>query len=110
VKRNRARVNLFVDVILAVAFLVEVVTGFVLWAVLPSGGYQGGRNVAYAQTFIISRSGWLSLHDWFALIMGIVVLVHLVLHWRWIYCMFRNLWREAFAQQPVVLEGEECAL
>ena len=109
-KRNRAKVNFFADAILAIAFLAEVVSGFVLWAVLPSGGYQGGRNVAYGQTFIISRSGWLSLHDWFALIMGIVVVVHLVLHWRWIYRMSRTLWREAFAQHPVVEESEECPI
>ena len=96
-KLSKARLNLLVDVAIGTAFLVEVVSGFVLWLVLPHGGYQGGRNPSYGQAFILSRDGWLALHDWFALVMVLGILVHLVLHWRWIYGMFRGLWREAFS-------------
>lgn len=99
-KLRKARINLLVDVAIGVAFLVEVVTGFVLWLVLPHGGYQGGRNPLYQQAFIVSRDVWLSLHDWFAVVMVLGVLVHLVLHWRWIVGIFRTLWREAFSQEP----------
>ena len=110
-KLNKARLNLFVDITIGIAFLVEVVSGFVLWLVLPHGGYQGGRNPTYGQTFVLTRDGWLALHDWFALLMVLGVLVHLVLHWKWIYFMFRGLWREAFSERrspPVV--GGECSL
>lgn len=99
-KLRRARVYLLVDLAIGVAFLVEVVSGFVLWLVLPHGGYQGGRNPLYQQAFILGRDAWLSLHDWFALVMVLGVLVHLVLHWRWIVGIFRNLWREAFSEEP----------
>lgn len=34
-KLSKARVNLLVDMAIGVAFLVEVVSGFVLWLVLP---------------------------------------------------------------------------
>ena len=104
---SKAKVNLIIDAIIGIAFLVEAVSGFVLAIVLPHGGYQGGRNGIYGQTFVISRDAWLSLHDWFAIIMTLGVLVHLVLHWRWIVCMVRKLWREAFPRLEPAL-GEEC--
>lgn len=110
-KLNKARINLIVDIAIGIAFLFEVVSGFVLWLVLPHGGYQGGRNPAYGGTFILSRDAWLGLHDWFAVIMVLGIVVHLVLHWRWIYCMFRNLWREAFPQRSSASkETEECPI
>lgn len=110
-KLKKAKINLLVDMVIGIAFLVEAVTGFVLWLVLPHGGYQGGRNPLYGQTFILSRDGWLSLHDWFALVMVLGVVIHLVLHRRWIYCMFRNLWREAFPSRPSIPQkAEECIL
>ncbi len=109
-KWNKARVNFMVDLMIALALLVEVVSGFVLWLVLPQGGYQGGRNVASAQSFILSRSDWLTLHDWFAVVMVLGVLLHLALHWQWIVCMVRNMWREAFAPKPSPAKREECAI
>lgn len=106
---NRAKVNLTLDVAIGLAFLVEAVSGFVLWLVLPHGGYQGGKNLLYGQSFILSRSAWLSMHDWFALVMVVGVLAHIVLHWRWIVCMFRKLWREASAPKPAAAsEQEQC--
>jgi len=105
---RKAKVNLAVDIMIGLAFIVEVVSGFVLWAVLPHGGYQGGRNLLFESTFILSRSAWLSLHDWFALVMVMGVLGHVVLHWKWIVCMFRNLWHEAFPVQDRVGAKEEC--
>jgi hypothetical protein len=105
----KTKINLVIDAMIGLAFIVEAVSGFVLWAVLPHGGYQGGRNLLYEGTFIFGRSAWLSLHDWFALVMVLGVLAHVVLHWRWITCMIRNLWREAFpARQHVQAVREEC--
>lgn len=97
---TKARWNLLVDALIGVAFLMESVSGFVLWLVLPHGGYQGGRNPSYGATFILTRDTWLSIHDWFAVVMVLGVLIHLVLHWRWIVCMLRNLWREASRAKP----------
>ena len=103
-KATKAKVNLFVGI----AMLVEVVSGFVLWAVLPHGGYQGGNNPLYGATFILTRDGWLGMHDWFALVIVLGIAVHLVLHRRWIACMFRNLWREAFPVTKPVVDAQEC--
>ena len=93
----RQESTFLIDVAIGVAFLVEAISGFVLWLVLPHGGYPGGRKLLYDETFILSRDSWLDLHDWFAVVMVAGILLHLVLHWRWIYAMFRCLWREAFS-------------
>ena len=70
---------------------------------------RGGGNPSYGQTFLISRDAWLGLHDWFALVMVLGVLVHLALHWRWIYHMFRGLWRQAFSpRRDRTTAPEEC--
>jgi len=109
-KLNKARVNLFVDLAIGFAALVEAVSGFVLWLVLPHVGYQGGRGTAINQSFILSRSDWLALHDWFALIIVLGVLLHVALHWKWIVCMVRGLWQQAFPRRaPSQAQGQDCA-
>ena len=99
-KLNKARINFVIDVAIGITFLVEGVSGLVLWLVLPHGGYRGGRNPLYGQTFILARDRWLTLHDWGAVVMVLGILVHLVLHRRWIGFMFRRLWRGAFDSLP----------
>ncbi|MBC7237975.1 MAG: DUF4405 domain-containing protein [Chloroflexi bacterium] len=107
-KINKARVNLFLDLLIGLSFLVEAVSGYVLAVVLPHGGYQGGRNPFYGAEFILTRDQWLWLHDWFAVVMVAGVLAHVALHWRWIVCMFRNLWHEASAKPAPRQEAQEC--
>ena len=108
-KIRKAQLNLLVDATIGIAMLVEMVTGFVLWLILPHGGYEGGRNPLYGQTFLITRDQWLSLHDWFALVITLGIVLHVAMHWRWITCMFRNMWREAFAPRAAE-EPEQCAI
>ena len=110
-KSLRARANLAVDAAIGVAFLVEAVSGWVLWMVLPHGGFQGGRNALYERQWIWSRDTWLGIHDWFAVIMVAGVLLHVAMHWRWIVCMARNIWRQAFQPHPAMpKQPEECPL
>ena len=33
------------------------------------------------------------LHDWSGLIMGLLVIIHLALHWRWIVSMTKNMFK-----------------
>jgi len=103
---NKAKINLVVDTIIGIGFLFEAVSGLVLWLVLPHEGYQGGRNSQYGEAFVLTRGEWLSIHDWFALIIVLGIVVHLALHWRWITCMLRNTWKQAFPPKPAKLAAE----
>lgn len=98
-KWNKARINLALDIMIGVAFVVEVLSGFVLWIVLPYGGYRGGRGYVSSPIFVLSRSEWLRLHDWFAVVIIIGVVAHIALHWQWVLCVVRNLWRDALARR-----------
>ncbi|RLI08379.1 hypothetical protein DRO42_06450 [Candidatus Bathyarchaeota archaeon] len=43
--RHRTRLNAIVNIVSLLVFLLSLVSGVVLWQVLPSGGgFQGGRG------------------------------------------------------------------
>lgn len=105
------KANFVVDCSILLSFLGLAVSGFVLWLILPSGGYRGGRGIAEAaRVFILDRGTWRLLHNWLGVSMLAGVLLHLVLHWNWIACMVRNLWREAFPPKPQETVRKECQI
>ena len=108
---TKAKTNFVVDAAIMLAMLGEAITGFVLWVILPSGGYQGGRGLDTASTFVFQRHQWRDMHNWLAITIVAGILLHVVLHWNWIVCMARKMWREAFPkkQQPVLAQ-EKCEL
>jgi len=44
----------------------------------------GGGGSIEAGIFLWPRDTWLDLHNWVAVALVVVVVLHLVLHWRWI--------------------------
>ena len=78
-----------------VTFLVEAVSGFVLWLALPngSGGGRGWGGGLGGESFIFDRHTWLAIHDWFAVILVVLVAVHVAMHWKWIVRTTRSLFR-----------------
>lgn len=94
-KPNKARINYYVDILIGISFIVVALSGVILFFT-GSGGYQGGRNPRYAQEVLgVSRLLWQDLHDWSGIAMMGGVLLHLVLHWKWIVCMTRNIFKGA---------------
>lgn len=88
---SKAKLNFVVDVMILVAFIAATLSGLILMT-MPQGGYQGGRNPAFNQTVLfLTRHEWNDLHVWASLAMIAGIVVHLVLHWRWIVCMVRRL-------------------
>ncbi len=91
---RKSRRNYIVDLIIFLLALFEVVSGFVLWLVLPRGrGYMGGRGeeLVTEATFLWSRDIWLDLHNWVAVALLVIVALHLILHWRWIVHMTKTV-------------------
>jgi len=82
---RRATRNYIIFIALLLPALFQAVSGFVLWLVLPGGeGYRGGRGLAGGDTFILDRHTWLDLHAWVAVSLLVIVVIHLILHWKWI--------------------------
>ncbi len=100
---QKARLNYWLDGVIAMAFMLSALSGMV-FMVAGSGGYQGGHNATFQTAILgLSRWVWSDVHTWSSLIMIAGVLLHLVLHWEWILCMTRK----AFAKSKPV-EDESC--
>ena len=77
--------NYVLFILLFLGALFQAVNGFLLWLVIPSEGYQGGRNQAYGtEPFIWAKDTWIDLHDWTAVALVVLIVIHLILHWRWL--------------------------
>jgi len=88
---NKAKLNYLLDAVIGLAFLLSGVTG-IAFLLMGSGGYQGGRNPGFATALLgLSRATWSDLHTWASLVMIVGVVVHLVLHWKWIVRLTKKM-------------------
>ena len=91
---RRAATLYWVAVAALLALLVEVVSGFVLWIALPRGDgfrFRGSGSRLAHQSFGFDRATWLDIHDWAGIALVAILLVHLVLHWRWVANVTRRV-------------------
>jgi hypothetical protein len=72
---------------LSLLSLVEAISGFILWFALPSGGGRGRLDLTYLG---VTRHTWTEIHDWIAIALTVILIIHLALHWKWVARMMRN--------------------
>jgi hypothetical protein len=77
--------------LLFITGLAEAVSGFVLWFALPSGGGRRGLETAYLG---LTRYTWTEIHDWVAIALTVIVLIHLLIHWKWVLRMTRHIFSQ----------------
>ncbi|HEY60511.1 MAG TPA: DUF4405 domain-containing protein [Anaerolineae bacterium] len=77
-KNPIALLNLIVDVLAAVLFLMTAVSGIVL-LFLP-----GGRMTSQIVMLYLTKSTWDIIHTWSGIGVIILVVVHLIIHWCWV--------------------------
>jgi hypothetical protein len=84
--------NYTLFIIMFLLALFQAVSGFLMWLVIPHGaGYRGGRGLELVDnTFIWSRDTWIDLHDWTAVALLVMLIIHLILHWKWIVYMTKK--------------------
>ena len=84
--------NYVLFIIMFLLALFQAVSGFLMWLVIPGGGgFRGGRGVELADsTFLWERHTWIDLHDWVAVALVIMLIIHLILHWKWIVYMTKK--------------------
>ena len=80
-------VNAVVDTLLLVLFVPSLVSALVLFFVLPSGGRGGGLGVLLS----VERSTWAAVHDYAGLLFIALMVLHLVLHYRYLRHLDRHL-------------------
>lgn len=81
--RNKSVINYFVDMGLAITFLITAITGVFKMPILFNIGLVKYRNF---NMLLIN-----GLHDWGGIAMTVLVIVHLALHWRWIVVMTKKI-------------------
>jgi hypothetical protein len=85
--------NYVLFIIMFLLGLTQAVSGFLLWLVIPGGhrGFGIGRSGQLADiTILWSRYTWIELHDWTAVALVVVVIIHIILHWKWIVDMIKK--------------------
>lgn len=75
-KRNT--LNYLVDAATALAVIGLVATGLIIRLVLPPG--SGERRTLWG----LGRHDWGDVHYWIVIAGGVLLMVHLALHWQWI--------------------------
>lgn len=76
---KRVTVNALVDIGAVIAFIPSLLTGLVLYIFLPSGGGRGGSWVTF---WGITRHDWVLWHDISSFAFAALIVVHLLLHWK----------------------------
>ncbi|MBE2223273.1 MAG: DUF4405 domain-containing protein [Anaerolineae bacterium] len=95
-----AKVNLAVDGLIGLGFLVTAVSG-IYFLFIPTG-YNGGRTAGWEPTFLFSRLTWDLLHTWGAVVMIVAALLHFAIHWRWVVNVTRRFFLSLRSQQTKV--------
>jgi hypothetical protein len=80
---NKWLINYILFVFLLLLGLIQAISGFLLWLVIP-GGHRGFGIGQINGDFLWSRYTWIEIHDWTALALVVMVIIHIILHWKWI--------------------------
>ncbi len=73
--------NFYIDIVSAVCFLSLAGTGVITHFVLPP-------RSGHASFLGLTRHDWGDVHFWIAAFFSVIIIVHLVLHWKWLKAMF----------------------
>jgi cytochrome b subunit of formate dehydrogenase len=91
------RLNVSINVLVAVSFLLTAVSG-IYFLFAPSGGFQGGSNPGWDPMFLFSRTTWDLIHTWAGVVFIGAAVVHFWIHWRWIKTMTQQFFLSLLPQ------------
>lgn len=99
---NKLRLfNVLDDGLSAVFFIICLFSGLVLFFI------PGGRGTAYIEFLSITRDAWKGIHTWSGVGMLIGVILHLVIHWKWITKVTRRFFSSRPQSVAVVVSEAE---
>lgn len=86
---NKPKINYTIDLLALISFLITALSGLAIKFFMPSGVRQGRL-----QEFLgIQKGIWSEIHDWFGILFIILTIIHLILHWEWVVCMTKNMFK-----------------
>jgi hypothetical protein len=84
-----ARVNVVVDLVIAISFLLAAASGVYFLFDVRSGWQVTGS----APLFLWSRTTWDIVHTWSGVTLIVAAIVHLAIHWGWVTKVTARMWR-----------------
>ncbi len=87
---NKAKLNFLIDFLAFLSFFVTAITGLVIFFFIPPGIRQG----RYIEFLGVQKQVWSQIHNYAGLLMILFVLIHIVLHWKWIKSMTKDLFKK----------------
>jgi len=95
---KRGTLNFVVDLASFINLVSLALTGFILRYILPPGTggrgrvLHGGRSVEQIKDlWSMTRHQWGDIHFYLALLFVALMVVHIILHWRWITNYLKSL-------------------
>jgi len=76
---KRITIIALIDIGCLITFIPSLISGLVLYLVLPEGGGRGSGWVTYMG---IARNQWVTMHNNTSLIFIALLIIHLLLHWK----------------------------
>jgi cytochrome b subunit of formate dehydrogenase len=97
-RRTKLKIKLGVDLVMIIAFLVNMFTGFAIFFGLVLGGgrqYSGVGGFNISNIAELSTKAWYRfVHDWSGILMVILILIHLILNWNTLWCYLKNSFKK----------------
>jgi hypothetical protein len=93
----KPKINFVLDVAIFILFVVALLSGLLLDDAYSSGGVQmrrghGGGDSGETYTVLgVDRHAMDAVHTWSSLLAGVLVVVHLALHWKWLVCQGKRM-------------------
>lgn len=81
---DKLKINYWIDIGLSISFMVCFFTGLIKWPGLIKIIGTSAYKVLHVKNISV-------LHDWSGLVMGLLVFIHLALHWKWIVSVTKNI-------------------
>lgn len=82
---KRVTINALVDIGCLITFIPSLISGLVLYLVLPEGS---GRGTGVVASYLgIARTQWVTMHNYTSLAFAALLIMHLLLHVKF----FRNI-------------------
>jgi len=97
---KRTTINALVDIAALILFIPSLISGLVLYLVLPEGG---GRGSGWATWLGIARNQWVTMHNYTSLVFAALIIIHLLLHGYY----FRNIRMSLVPEKTQVQEQSE---
>ena len=84
--------QLIISILFFILFVAEYLSGFVLWLILPRGGFDYFNMLhGIGRTFWgWQRNVWVDIHAWAAVLIIAILIIHLILNWRWMLHTSKN--------------------